>query len=94
MTDVELLAAVKSGLGITGTSQDVTLNLYIADVKYYLISAGVKSEIVNSDKSVGAIIRGVADLWNYGAGEGKFSEYFYQRVIQLTCEEVIKDENV
>ena len=94
MTDVELLAAVKSGLGITGTYQDVTLNLYIADVKYYLISAGVKSEIVNSDKSVGAIIRGVADLWHYGTGEGKFSEYFYQRVIQLTCEEVIKDENV
>ena len=94
MTDLELLEAVKSGLGITGTYQDVTLNLYIADVKYYLISAGVKSDVVNSNKSVGAIIRGVADLWNYGAGEGKFSEYFYQRAIQLTREEADENENV
>lgn len=83
MTEAELLSAVKNGLGITGTYQDETLRMYIEDVKMYMSDAGVKSETINSSASVGAIIRGVSDLWNYGSGSGKLSEYFIQRVIQL-----------
>jgi len=30
------------------------------------------------------VARGVADLWSYGAGGGKLSEYFMQRAIQLS----------
>lgn len=86
MTDNELLAKIKTGLGIRGDYQDETLKFFIDDTKAYMISAGVKKEIVDSELSVGCIMRGVSDLWNYGSGGVKFSDYFYQRVIQLSME--------
>lgn len=87
MTEAELLSKVKNGLGITGTYQDEALRVHIDDVKMYMSDAGVKSETINSSASVGAVIRGVSDLWNYGSGNGKLSEYFTQRVIQLKYHE-------
>ena len=70
---------VKTALGITGIYQDNTLNQYIAEVKAFLIDAGVPENKITS----GIITRGVADLWNYGAGEGKLSSYFMIRATQL-----------
>ena len=88
MTEAELLIKIKNGLGITGTYQDETLKIYIDEVKSYLSDAGVKSNVLDSSASVGVIIRGVSDLWNYGSGNGKLSEYFIQRAIQLRhCKE-------
>lgn len=75
-----LLENVKSALGITGDYQDATISLYIDEVKSFLVNAGVKQ----ANFTVGLIARGVADLWNYGGGEGKFSEYFIQRASQLS----------
>lgn len=83
MTEAELLNKVKTGLGITGTYQDETLKVYMNDVKSYLLDAGIKPEILESAAAVGVILRGVSDLWNYGSGDGKFSEYFVQRATQL-----------
>lgn len=80
----DLLAAVKNSLNISGTQFDITLQLYIDEVKEYLKSAGVSTDVVGSTLAVGCISRGVADLWNYGNGDTKLSEYFYQRAIQLT----------
>ena len=82
MTSQELLIKVKQGLGITGDYQDNTLNIYINDVKAFMLDAGVKQEVIDSERSIGCITRGVADLWNLG-GNVSFSEYFKQRVIQL-----------
>lgn len=83
-----LLDDVKTGLGITGEYQDGTLSLYISEVKEYLKAAGIPAETVESAAAVGTITRGVADLWNYGAGEGTFSEYFMQRAIQLKLKSI------
>lgn len=83
MTDAELLEKVKSGLGIMGNYQDDTLSVYIADVKAFMISAGVPQAVADSSASVGCILRGVADLWNYGSGSVGFSEYFKMRLTQL-----------
>lgn len=83
MTDAELLIEVKFRLGLTGDYHDEQISAYIRDVKEYLIGAGVDKLVVDSSASVGVISRGVADTWNYGSGEGKFSELFYQRAIQL-----------
>jgi len=94
----DILTKVKSALGITGTYQDETLNVYIDEVKDYMLNAGVAESVVNSDMSAGVIARGVTDLWNYNGGAGKLSDYFYQRVSQLvyksavTTEEVATDE--
>lgn len=85
---VELLTAVKNSLNINGAQFDITLQLYIDEVKEYLRSAGVLSEVVGSTLAVGCIARGVADLWNYGNGDTKLSEYFYQRAEQLRGIEV------
>lgn len=88
MTDNELLVQVKKGLGITGTFQDDTLSVYIAEVKAFLTDAGVRPEVVNSSASVGVIMRGVSDLWNYGSGNATLSQYFIQRAIQLSYKTV------
>lgn len=76
---MNVLADVKQALGITSDYQDNTLNQYIAEVKAFLVDAGVAEANITS----GIIARGVADLWNYGAGEGKLSSYFIMRASQL-----------
>ena len=82
MVDSTLLSNVKSALGITGEYQDATLSVYIEEVVDYMRSAGVPEALVG--RSAGVIARGVSDLWNYNANGGKLSDYFYQRVSQLT----------
>ncbi len=82
-----LVDEIKTRLGITGTYHDALITAYADDVKAYLLDAGVSKSVIDSDASVGVISRGVADLWNYGAGDGKFSDVFYQRVIQLSAGE-------
>lgn len=79
-----ILNDVKSNLGITGTFQDNTIQGWIDEIKQFLLDGGVKESIVNSIKAKGIISRGVSDLWNYGAGDGKLSPYFYQRATQLS----------
>lgn len=86
MENVELLKKIKTGLGITGDYQDEALLFYIDEVMSFMKSAGVKETTLNDPKSYGCIMRGVADLWNYGSGSVKLSEYFIQRVIQLASE--------
>lgn len=88
IADEMLLAKVKSSLNVSGEHFDTTLQLYIDEVKAYLASAGVKADVLSSTLAVGCIARGVADLWNYGNGDTKLSEYFYQRADQLRFVEV------
>lgn len=83
MPEFDMLATVKTALGITGTYLDGTISAYIAEVNEYLTSAGVPSAIVGTEQTAGVVSRGVADLWNYGGGAGVLSPYFYERVIQL-----------
>ena len=87
MTADELLKKVKVGLGITGEYQDEALQFYIDEVKEFMRQAGVDQSVIDGSSAVGVIMRGVADLWNYGSGSVKLSDYFVQRVIQLTKQE-------
>lgn len=80
MTDAEMLSKVKSALGIQGEYLDSTLSEYISEVEDYLIDAGISKGNITS----GIVARGVSDLWNYGSGEGKLSDYFIQRATQLS----------
>lgn len=89
MTDAELLTKIKNGLGITGDFQDATLTVYVEEVKAFMESAGVSQSVIDSEASVGCIMRGVADLWNYGSGNASLSQYFRMRVLQLKA---IKEE--
>lgn len=73
------LADVKNALGIQGDYQDATLQVYVNEAVAFLVDAGVAEANITS----GIIARGVADLWNYGAGEGKLSSYFMMRATQL-----------
>lgn len=82
--DAELVEAIKTRLSITGNYHDALLLAYAEDVKAFMLSGGVAKIIIDSKKSIGVIARGVADLWNYGAGDGKFSEQFFQRMTQLS----------
>lgn len=74
------LSDVKQALGITGSYQDNTLKAWINETVAFLQDAGVSEDAITP----GIVARGVADLWNYGAGDGKFSTYFMQRATQLS----------
>ena len=76
--DDPMLTSVKKALNIGGPYQDDTIKAYINEVKAFLSAAGVSE----ANMTPGLVARGVADLWQYGAGEGKLSEYFMQRTIQ------------
>lgn len=80
MADAGMLTNVKNALGIEGDYQDDTINEYIDEVTAFLSDAGVKSAYITS----GIVARGVADLWNYGAADGKLSDYFMKRATQLS----------
>lgn len=77
---MNFLTDVKQALGVTGTYQDNTLTVWINETVAFLQDAGVPADRITA----GLVSRGVADLWNYGAGEGKFSTYFLQRAAQLS----------
>lgn len=70
---------VKKALGITGDYQDDMITIYMDETIDFLVDSGVKT----SNITKGIVARGVADLWNNGSGEGKFSPYFIQRASQL-----------
>jgi len=76
----EFLTAVKEALNITGEDQDAALLQWIKEVLEFIKDAGVKPENITN----GLVARGVSDLWNYGAGDGRLSEYFCWRVTQLS----------
>ena len=84
MAEFDILTTVKTALGLQGNDYfDATLQIYIEEVKNYLISGGCSQAVVDSASSAGVIARGVADLWNYGSGSAELSPYFRERAIQL-----------
>lgn len=83
MTDTELLSEVKKRIGVTGDYQNDVISDHMQDVKDYMIDAGVSDSVMDSNAIIGAVTRGVSDLWDYGSGKGEFSPYFMQRVTQL-----------
>ena len=74
------LEQVKAALGIVGNYQDATLQVYFDEAVAFLKDAGVSEANITP----GVVARGVSDLWNYGAGDGKLSPYFMQRAAQLS----------
>lgn len=74
------LEQVKNALGIVGDYQDDTLQVYFDEAVAFLVDAGVSEANITA----GVVARGVSDLWNYGAGDGKLSPYFMQRAAQLS----------
>lgn len=80
MTGAEMLTSVKNALGIQGDYQDDTLTEYINEVVGFLTDSGINQNNI----TVGIVARGVSDLWSYGSGDGKLSEYFMQRAAQLS----------
>lgn len=78
-----MLEHVKNGLGITGEFHDAILQSYIDEVREYLQDAGVPETVTNTKPCGGIVTRGVADLWNYGAGGAALSPYFHERAAQL-----------
>ena len=74
------LSDVKKAMGVTGTYNDDQLQPFFDDVVDYIRGAGVS----DANITAGIVARGVLDTWNYGAGDGKMSEYFYHRVAQLS----------
>lgn len=73
------LSDVLNAMGITGEYQNDQIRPFYEDIVSYITDAGVKPNNVTA----ALVARGILDTWNYGAGDGKLSEYFIQRVTQL-----------
>lgn len=91
---MNILDEVKTRLSITGSDLDGTIQGMIDDVVAYCRSAGLKYTQLISTRAVGLIARGVADLWNYGAGNGKFSDIFQLRLNQMTLDAASLEQDV
>lgn len=87
MTQEERLKKVKIALNITGDYQNETIQQYINEVIEFMCDAGVSRRVAESKAALGTIARGVSDLWNYGANNTTYSNYFLQRTIQLSYKE-------
>ena len=93
MTEVEQLNEIKKGLGVSGSYQDEALLRHLKDVKAFCTTAGVNPETLNSDASVGLLIRGVADSWTQESGKTQFSLMFTQRLVQLIAQSNMQEDS-
>ena len=86
LTEAERLAKVKYALygDATQSYNDEQLKLYIEEVLDEMIHAGVKENVAKSAAAVGCIACGINDIWNFSSGTVKHSEYYNQRLVQLT----------
>lgn len=82
LTTEQQLTQIKQALGITGIP-DETITVWLTDVKDYMLNAGVPNSVINAQTTIGTLTRGVADCWNYGAGNTGWSTLFKERVAQL-----------
>lgn len=91
MADANLVKAVKLARGMTGTfeAQDSQLSIEIDEVIDFMVAGGVSKEVANSEASAGVIARGIEDIKYNG---GKLSDYFYQRVTQLSYKSSTTEE--
>ena len=78
--EMTTFSAVKEAIGVTGEYQNETLQHWYNEAVSFLRGAGVP----DNEMTTGIVARGVLDLWNYGSGDGKLSEYFMQRAAQLS----------
>lgn len=88
-----LLPKIKTRLGIEedNTVNDSTITDVICDVIHELALCGVADSIINSPSSLGAIVKGVKDTWNYNGGsESGYSDDFYNRVDRLRRKVVVE----
>lgn len=84
MPDFNMLEHVKLCLGLEGNDyHNNLLSAYIQDVQLYLQDAGIPATVTESRACGGVVARGVADLWNYGAGGAALSPFFKERAAQL-----------
>jgi hypothetical protein len=86
MADAAALAYVKEAMHIGGEWHDAALSQCIDEAVAFLKGAGVRPDIAESPAAYGVVACGVVDMWNYGAGERRLSEYFVQRAVQLASE--------
>ena len=83
MSDAELLAKVKTGLGLSGEYADNTISIKMLAVKQYMVNAGVTTEQVETELGIVTLTVGVNDLWNLTSGEVKLSFAFDILMTQL-----------
>lgn len=89
MTKKELLDEVMIGLGNMPTHLRETISIYMDDILFDMVDSGVPLILLDLEndfidtKCVGAVVRGVADTWNYGNGDTELSDYYYKRVDKL-----------
>lgn len=74
---------VKTCLSIVGDHADALLEVHIETVLGYLRNAGVSETAIAEGKADGAVVRGVADLWNSSSGDVVLSPAFKEMATQL-----------
>lgn len=81
----DMLEHVKTSNGQAGNDYiNGIFQNYIDEVREYLHDAGIPENVSGTRRCAGLVARGVADLWNLGAGAADLSPYFCKRAAQLS----------
>lgn len=76
ISDADLLEQVKTAVNLKGNNyQDDVIKVWIDDVKFILLRAGVSADVLGSTLAVGCIARGVDDKW--ASHRDALSDMFY-----------------
>jgi hypothetical protein len=73
--------SVKKAIGVTDFHDNV-IGVWYDEAYTFCKEAGVSESYLQSESAVGLLAKGVLDLWDFGSGTGKLSEYFKMRVVQ------------
>ena len=75
------LEQVMTGMNLSGNEdQGATIQIYMDEVMSFLKNAGIPESSI----TVGLVVRGVSDIWNYGGAKGELSPYFWERATQIS----------
>lgn len=79
----EIVTKVIKIMGLTEYHRE-TVETFVLDGIDNLRCSGVKDSIIYSKRCIGLLTQYTTDNWNYNPGQGRISESFEKRVIQLT----------
>lgn len=90
MTLDDIVTKVIKIMGLTEYHRE-TVETYVIDGIDYLSCSGVSDSIIYSKRCIGLLTQYTTDNWNYNPGQGRISQSFERRVIQLTLSGDDKD---
>lgn len=83
MTPDEHYQKCLDACGFSKDTHGTVIQPFYDDALQFLNGAGVPEEILQTDETVGCVVRYIIDTYNYNSGTVGLSDFFFQRLRQL-----------